>query len=633
MQNTISERDNNTKRSDIRYNQDPDFNIPLLEISAEARGRILGRLRFLYGDDDAEKWMPELERILKVHYAHKPQELIDLDKDYDPTNRFSEKDNILITYGDLVSGEGHSPLAALGEFLKRTRLSEVFSTLHILPFFPYSSDKGFSVTDYRAVDPNLGSWQEIDQMQRHYRLMFDGVFNHISSKSPAFQAFLQGDPLYEDIVTSYASPDALTQEQRKIIVRPRTSDILTRFQSINGPVWVWTTFSPDQIDINFKNPVVLLYVIETLLMYARRGANLVRLDAATYLWSEPGTPSVNLPQTHEVIKLFRDILDIVDPHVTLITETNVPHKDNISYFGNGYDEAQMVYNFALPPLVLHTFFRQDATALSEWAKELALPSKATTFFNFLDSHDGVGLLGARDILAQEDIDFIIQRARENGAFISYRTGKDGKDEPYEINTTWFSALNQETSDEEIAFKVKRFVASRSIALVLKGVPAIYFHGLLGIANDIDAVIKTKSKRDINRSVVHERELFAEADKPNSNLSHIVDQLGRILEIRVRQSAFHPNGEQRVLMISPSVFANLRTSRDGNEHILAVTNVTDRGCRLKIPLSEVGVEEIQWYDLVGRRGWMAKDKNIDVTLLPYDVAWLIPVAELERAIKS
>lgn len=191
VQNTISERDNNTKHSDIRYNQDPDFNIPLLEISAEARERILWRLRFLYGDDDAEKWMPELERILKVHYAHKPLELIDLDKDYDPTNRFSEKDNILITYGDLVSGEGHSPLAVLGEFLKRTRLSEVFSTLHILPFFPYSSDKGFSVTDYRAVDPNLGSWQEIDQMQRHYRLMFDGVFNHISSKSPAFQAFFE----------------------------------------------------------------------------------------------------------------------------------------------------------------------------------------------------------------------------------------------------------------------------------------------------------------------------------------------------------------------------------------------------------------------------------------------------------
>jgi sucrose phosphorylase len=396
---------------------------------------------------------------------------------------------------------------------------------------------------------------------------------------------------------------------------------------------VWTTFSPDQIDINFKNPVVLLYVIETLLMYARRGANLVRLDAATYLWSEPGTPSVHLTQTHEVIKLFRDVLDIVDPHVTLITETNVPHKDNISYFGNGYDEAQMVYNFALPPLVLHTFFRQDATALSEWAKELEPPSKATSFFNFLDSHDGVGLLGARDILAQEDIDFIIQRARENGAFISYRTGKDGKDEPYEINTTWFSALNQETSDEEIAFKVKRFVASRSIALVLKGIPAIYFHGLIGTANDIDAVIKTKSKRDINRSVVYERELFAEADKPNSKLFHIVDQLGRILEIRVRQSAFHSNGAQRVLMISPSVFANLRTSRDENEHILAVTNVTDRSCRLKIPLSEVGVEEIQWYDLVGRRGWMAEDKNLDVTLLPYDVVWLIPRVELERAIKS
>ena len=543
----------------IPHYAQPDYSRPLLEIPGKVRERMMGRLRFLYGEAQAEKYMPELERILRVHYAHKPQEMIDQEKGFDPQNRFTERDMILITYGDLLRGEGYSPLACLDEFVKYPGLRDTFNTLHILPFFPYSSDKGFSVTDFQSVDSNLGSWQDIEEIGKRYQLMFDGVLNHISAKSPAFQEFLNGSPLFKDIAIAYKSRDALTPEQRKIIVRPRTSDLLTKFRTIEGHRYVWTTFSADQIDLNYKNPEVLMFIIETMLLYVRRGAGILRLDAVTYLWAEPGTSSVHLKQTHEIIKLLRDVFNVVAPWVTVLTETNVPHEENVSYFGNGHDEAQMVYNFALPPLVLHTFYREDATVLSRWAKDLKYVSDSTTFLNILDTHDGIGLMGVRDILPKEDIDFIIQRAREHGAFVSYKTGKDGKDEPYEINSTWFSAINHDSGDEDISLQVKRFVASRSIAFALRGVPAVYFHGLIGTRNDIDAVLRTKSKRDINRKVVIEQALVKKLENRDSKLSHIARQLGWIEEIRVRQRAFHPNGDQRVLMISPDIFAVLRIS--------------------------------------------------------------------------
>jgi sucrose phosphorylase len=616
------------------HNSRPDYTRPLLKIPAKARKRMLGRLRFLYGDAEAERWMPELERIMRVYFAHKPARMIELEKDFDPQERFTEKDIMFITYGDLLHAEGHTGLAALHNFfLAQGRKDPLFSILHILPFFPYSSDRGFSVVDFRRVDPSLGTWQDIEELGKRYKLMFDGVLNHVSSHSPAFQEFLNGSPDHKDIVTAYHSPDELTPEQRKIIVRPRTSALLTKFQSMEGPVWVWTTFSADQVDLNYKDPRVLMFIIETVLIYVRRGADLLRLDAVTYLWAEPGTPSVHLEQTHEIIKLFRDVLDVVAPGVALVTETNVPHKENVSYFGKGSDEAQMIYNFALPPLVLHTFYREDTTAITKWARDLEYPSKTTTFLNMLDTHDGVGLMGVKGILAKEDIDFIVQTAREHGAFISNRSVGGGEEEPYEINITWFSAINHDNSDEDMAFQVKRFVASRSIALVLRGVPGIYFHGMLGTKNDIDAVLRSKVKRNINRRTLDEGELLQKAKDPNSKLSHILYQLGRLAELRVQNRAFHPNGDQQVMMLSKEVFAVLRTSPDGEEHILCLTNVANNISRAQVTLSELGIDEAQWYDLYGKRGWMAKGKKLDLTLQPYDVVWLIPFVELERSIES
>ena len=345
------------KKTRIPYNRDPDFSKPLLNIPDEAQKRIFSHLAFLYGKVEAEAWMPELYRILKVHHAHKPQELIDMEKDHKPSDRFTERDMVLITYGDVVKGGHGKTLESLHRFIQTYNRGSI-NTIHILPFFPYSSDRGFAVVDFKAVDPKMGTWESVRNMGADYDLMFDGVLNHCSSRSEMFREFLKGNPLYKDFFIAYDSPEDLTPYQRSKIFRPRTSDILTEFHTINGPKYVWTTFSKDQIDLNFRKPQVLLAILEALLFYIRRGADIIRLDAVTYIWAEPGTECVHLPETHAIVKLLRDVMDVVAPGVALITETNVPHEENISYFGNGHDEAHMVYNFALPPLSCIPFIRR-----------------------------------------------------------------------------------------------------------------------------------------------------------------------------------------------------------------------------------------------------------------------------------
>ncbi len=606
------------------HNPEPDYSRPLLQISREERDRLHARLELLYGKEAADAYFPELERILRVYYAYKTPEAIARERSFNPAERFTEQDVILITYGDLLRGKEPSPLETLARFCD-TYLEGTVNTLHILPFFPYSSDRGFSVVDFETVDPHLGTWEDIEALEHRYRLMFDGVINHVSSKSRWFQEFLNGNPYYKDFFITYDFPEDLTPEQRSMIFRPRTSDILTPYKTINGTKYVWTTFSTDQIDLNYKNPNVLMRVIEILLMYVRRGAQIIRLDAVTYIWAEPGTRCVHLEQTHEIVKLFRNVLDIVAPQVALITETNVPHEENISYFGNGRDEAQMVYNFALPPLVLYTFYAQDTTAISKWAAGLQKISDTATFFNFLDSHDGIGLMGVKNILSAADIAFIIEKAQEHGGLISYKAGKDGSEEPYEINITWFSALNKEEEDD-IAFQVQRFVASRIIGLVLRGVPGIYLHSLIGTKNDIASVLSTHSNRDINRTIIDDRAITEALTDPLSKISRINRELGRLITIRTRQPAFHPNGDMRVLMLSHQLFSVVRTSPDGDQHLLTLINVTTRACHLELSIDDLGTNETHWYDLVSDMEWMAEDGQLSLTLQPYEIMWLEPLGE-------
>ncbi len=603
----------------------PDYQRPLLSLSPKVREGLLRRLCTLYGEAAAQAWMPELERICRVYYAHKPRDMIERERDFSPLERFTEEDAILITYGDLIRGDDPSPLTTLSKFCG-LQLGQAFNTLHILPFFPYSSDRGFAVVDFETVDPRLGTWQDLEAIETRYQLMFDGVINHVSSQSRWFQEFLDGNPRYREFFTAFSSPDELAAEQRSLIFRPRTSDVLTAYPTLDGPRHVWTTFSPDQIDLNYQNPEVLMRVLEILLLYVRRGADLIRLDAVTFLWARPGTPCVHLAETHEVVKLFRDVLRAVAPHVALVTETNVPHADNIAYFGDGDDEAHLVYNFALPPLVLHTFYTGDATALSAWAADLAPPSETTAFLNFLDSHDGIGLLAVRDLLPAAAVEHLVRKAREHGGLVSYRSEPDGSQTPYEINITWFSALNREDADEPIDLQVARFLASRAVALVLRGVPGLYLHSLFGTRNDRTSVLRTDVQRDINRSVVDYGAVVEALADPGTLISRTIRGITHLLRVRAAGRAFHPRGAQRVVPAGPGIFALQRTSPEGDRTVLCLTNVTAQPAGSEFALARLGNEATAWRDLLTEREFRAEGGILRTELPPYGLLWLRPARE-------
>ena len=598
---------------------EPDYDRDIFQIPPEFKEKIQKRLTFLYGEQKARVCFKELERIMRVYYAYKTPHMIQMEETLNAHERFTEEDVILITYGDLIQGKNRKPLEILADFTKY--LKGAINTLHILPFFPYSSDRGFSVTDFEEVDPRLGTWDDILNLKSSTKLMFDGVFNHISSKSRWFQEFLDGNPRFQEFFTVFSTKTAISEAYLSLILRPRTSELLSAFSTLNGTRSVWTTFSRDQIDLNFKNPEVLLKMAQILLLYVRRGADLIRLDAITYLWQELGTTCAHLEETHTIIKLFRDILNAVAPRVALISETNVPHAENIEYFGDGYNEAQMVYNFALPPLVLHTFQTGSSAALTKWAMSLSRVSDSATYFNILDSHDGIGVLGAKNILTDEEIEMMALRVVEHGGFISFKDNGDGTTSPYELNSTWYSALNREDCDETMDFKIKRFLASRSIALVMMGVPGIYLHGLFGSKNDADAVLDEGQTRSISRRSFDQESLYQTLDDPDTSTHKIAYGFGDMTALRAREKAFHPNAEQRVLKVSDALFALVRTSIDEKEQIICVTNITSRDQQITIDLSEQGLNTRSWLDILSEHLFMADGDVLDLDLPPYQVLWL------------
>lgn len=532
-----------------------------------------------------------------------------------PGPGLSQRDAMLITYADQILAPGEAPLAVLADFARR-HLAGLTSIIHLLPFYPWSSDDGFSVRDYRAVDPALGTWADVARLAQDFRLMFDAVINHASAQCEWFQAFLRAEPQFRDFfVTVEGEPD-LSQ-----VVRPRALPLLTRFETAAGPQAIWTTFSADQVDLNFHNPDVLVEIVDVLLFYVAQGAEFLRLDAIAYLWKEIGTPCIHLPQTHHVIQLLRLVLDEVAPHVQLITETNVPHADNISYFGDGTNEAQLVYNFALPPLVLHTFRTGEAEALARWASQLALPGGRVCFFNFLASHDGVGVNPARGLLPPEAIEALVARVLAHGGRVSYKHNPDGSQSPYELNINYFDALSNPQGGEPLAVQVARFMAAQAIMLALAGLPGIYAHSLLGSRGWPEGVRQTGHNRTINRQKLEREGVEAELADPGSLRHAVFTRYAALLRARAASAAFDPFGPQQVLPAPGAVFALLRTAPDGSERVLCLHNVTaePQVVQLQVPGLARAPRPTDW--LAGREMCEPGDAPGAFTLAPYGVAWL------------
>jgi sucrose phosphorylase len=559
----------------------------------ESMDKVKDLLKKIYGEETGRQGFERLTSIIEKYAAQKRKN----------ETYFSQEDVVLITYGDSLKKDGEAPLATLHEFASQY-LKGAISNIHFLPFFPYSSDDGFSVMDFFEIGPELGTWQEVAAIGQDFELMFDYVVNHYSSKSQWFQNYLEGKEGFTEFAIEVDPAIDLS-----IVTRPRSLPLLSEYQKKDGqPVHLWTTFSADQIDFNFKSLDVLEKMIDVLLFYADQGATILRLDAIAYLWKEIGTNCIHLSQTHDMVKLFRAILDLVAPDVIILTETNVPHDENISYFGDGHDEAQMVYNFTLPPLLFYTMVKEDATALSQWAKGLYLESANNTFFNFTASHDGIGVRPLEGILDPSELDELIEIVKANEGQVSYKQNPDGSESPYELNITYVDAILADTS----SIQANKFLASQSIQYALPGVPATYIHSLLGSRNWVEGVKQTGRARTINREKLPVEKLISELNDADSFRARVFFPYLDLIKTRKKQSAFHPNAGFEILELDPKVFGIKRYNKD--QTIYALSNISSK----PISVSLAGtVSTDQTTDLIS--GETVNTASFDLN--PYQYMWL------------
>jgi sucrose phosphorylase len=483
------------------------------------------------------------------------------------------RDAALITYGDGIRRPGMNPLASLKEFLD-TEFPGGPNLIHLLPMFPYSSDDGFSVIDFRAINADLGTWDDIAALRSTHDLMFDAVINHVSRESPYFKGFCAGREEYRDFFIA-ADPGA----DYRAVIRPRSLPLLTPVETSGGLKHIWTTFSADQMDLNYKNPRVLLEILDVLLFYAFRGARFIRFDAIGFAWKEPGSSCMHLPQVHQMVKLMRLVLQSLAPGCSIVTETNVPHRDNISYFGSGCDEAAMVYQFPLPPLTLFSFLSGNAQALSDWASALEPCAGGSCYFNFLASHDGIGLRPVEDILGPGEREFLVRETLARGGEIGYRT-VEGGEVPYELNINYLDALAADAADDQT--RARKFMASQCILLSMMGMPGIYYHSLLGSRGDREAFLRSGIKRRINREKLDLDTLRSQLWQEGHLRNLVASRYRRLLALRKELPAFHPNSPQEVRSLGPEVFALLRGGT--GERVLVLVNVSRKSLRLKTGLT-------------------------------------------------
>ncbi len=567
-------------------------------------------LAALYGEEGGDRvFTAIMERVNRFHKGG--ERLCELD----------EKDVFLITYGDQFrDGQraDETPLQTL-EKTCRKWLKDCINTVHILPFYPYSSDDGFSVLDYHQVDPALGSWEDIHRLGRSFRLMFDMVINHISAGSAWFQAFLRGKKPYRDFfITPPEGADL------RAVIRPRTSPLLTPFETTEGTQQVWTTFSADQVDLNYQNPEVLLAAVDVLLDYVAHGAAYLRLDAVAFLWKEFGSECLNLPQTHQLIQTLRRILDQTAPQVRLITETNIPHNQNISYFGDGLNEAQLVYNFALPPLVLHALISGRVDTLRDWAARLSTPSDQTHFFNFLASHDGIGINPARGILTEDEITAMLKTVQTRGGLVSFKTMPDGSTQPYELNINYFDALSHREAGESMEIQINRFLVSQAVLLALKGTPAIYVHSLLGSRGWLEGPALKGQNRAVNREKLEVNTLEAELADSSSLRGRVFSRYKGMLKARRSQEAFSPGADQTVLSTGSGVFSLLRREKGSDRCLVCCHNFTDQPQMIELSDEACPSLRGKMVDIIEKRSVEMQGRKI--TLRPYQVLWMRQAGE-------
>lgn len=575
-----------------------------IDAPSKLRHGVRQLLEFIYSDKASDELV---QTVINAFYGNgKPRRRARV-----PGNSFwSERDNYVITYGNTIYDGEHNPLDVLRHFAE-THLAPVFKGIHILPYFPFTSDDGFAVTDYREVNSRLGSWEDIGRIASKFRLMSDLVLNHCSSQSKMFTDYLQGHAPYDKFFY-----EALPTDDVSMVTRPRTHPLLREVETANGVKHVWCTFSHDQVDFDFSNPDVLVEFMDILSYHIERGVRTIRMDAVAFIWKQLGTNCIHLPQTHAIIRLVRLLADFHSELIILITETNVPNLENLSYFGNR-NEAHAIYNFSLPPLLLHALLNGTSRYLNAWQMRMPPAQLGCAYFNFSASHDGIGVRPAEGLIPDEEIGGMIEAIESFGGLVSYRSLPNGGKKPYEINVSLYDAFAG-TTDGPDEYQFERFILSQAIVMSLEGIPAFYIHSLVASRNDLEGVQRLGYNRAINRRAIEASALLDDLADETSLPARTFKTIKSMLQIRSRQEAFHPNATQFTLQLGDQFFGFWRQSLDRSQSIFAIFNLTSE--ETTIPLMSLNlIGGDHWEDIL--TGEIIKMNAPDISFGPYQARWI------------
>lgn len=585
--------------------------------NAQLREKLATLVEFVYPDIDQA---PIVQAICDAFW---PDDLKSRQRARQPGNTlWSETDSLVITYGNSFIDGKHKPLDLLNDFLHRY-LSGTINGVHILPFFPFTSDDGFAVTDYRVVDSSLGDWSDINRISADFSLMSDLVLNHVSSQSGWFHDYLGGKQPYDQFFFEASPDDDLSQ-----VVRPRAHDLLRKVETANGERHVWCTFSYDQVDLDFRNPEVLIEFIRIMRLHIDHGVRIIRLDAVAFIWKQVGTPSIHMPQTHAIVRLMRVLADYASEPLVLLTETNVPNTENLSYFGNR-NEAHAIYNFPLPPLLLHAMWSGNCELLNRWQMAMPPAPLGCAYLNFTASHDGIGVRGGEGLINDGQLGRMIDTVEAFGGKVSMRAMPDGSRRPYEFNITFFDAMKG-TFEGEDEWHEERFLCSQTIQMALEGIPAFYVHSLIATPNDLEALEKSGINRAINRHRWDYERLRELLDADDNEHGRVLKRLSERIRIRCEQTAFHPNATQFTLQFGPKLFGFWRQSLDRDQSIFAIHNISPD--EVTIPLSAINlIGGDHWVDLLSGESIRAHGTDIlagdrardgdNIVFAPYQCRWI------------
>ena len=542
---------------------------------------------------------------------HLKDQIIQIIKKFNQNNSkkkliISEKTSLVICYGDNINSNQKSSIQVFQNFFKKN-LNKYFNAIHFLPFYPSSSDSGFAVKDHYKIEKRIGNWSDIKKISKSNQVMADIVINHASARGLWFKNFLKKKRPGKDYFLTVNSKFNTSK-----VVRPRDHKLLKKIDIFKKSDYLWRTFSADQIDLDFSNPSVLLRFIKIMIHLVNNGVTIFRLDAIAYLWKKNGTNCINLKQTHEIVKLLRLISNLLNVETIIITETNLPEKENLSYFGKN-DEANWIYNFSLPPLLIHAFLFENSSYLNKWSKKLPNAKFQNSYLNFIASHDGIGMRPTEGILNERSLNNFLKRLKKNGSKFSYRKVQNKSRKVYEANITVFDALKKSDFDPNGKFFLERYVAAHAIMISFEGIPAVYFNSLFGKANDEAKYVITGNNRDVNRYKWNHKNITKKLSEKASKQSIFYKSLGKLLEIKRKQKAFHPNAKRVNINLGSKLFCFKRISLDKKQSIISITN-----CSSVNQYPKLDQKYCKWKNIISPK---IKSLNKSLKLKPFETMWL------------